>query len=125
MKLSLLSLTTTLLLLASPGDAWRIRLYENINYKGRQVTYSGPGKTGSKCFSNVDPLNNKVTSIKYYAYNSDRSTRCCVTLYDSPGCKTKNQDWKPQRSCHDEAWKDIPGIWDNDISSFKTECRSV
>ncbi|KAL2802674.1 hypothetical protein BJX63DRAFT_437636 [Aspergillus granulosus] len=125
MKFSILTLATTALLLTSTADAWRIRLYENTNYKGRQVTYSGPGKTGSKCFSNINPLNNKVSSIHYYAYNTDRTTRCCLTLYDSPGCKTKKPDWKPQRSCNDEHVKDVPGIWDNDISSFKTECYRV
>ncbi|KAL3456190.1 hypothetical protein BJX64DRAFT_294298 [Aspergillus heterothallicus] len=125
MKISILSIATSVLLLTSTADAWRIRLYENTNYKGRQVTFSGPGKTGSKCFSNIDPLNNKVSSIQYYAYNSDRTTRCCVTLYDSPGCKTKKPDWTPQKSCHDEKWTKIPATWNNDISSFKTTCHAV
>ncbi|KAL4862431.1 hypothetical protein BDV12DRAFT_203078 [Aspergillus spectabilis] len=124
MKLSILSVAASVLLLTSTTDAWRIRLYDGINYKGKQVTYSGPGKTGTRCF-NVDPLNNRVSSIHYYAYNSDKTTRCCVTLYDSPGCKTKNQDWAPQKSCHDEHWRDIPGKWDNDISSFRTNCHAV
>ncbi|KAL4876879.1 hypothetical protein BJY04DRAFT_199177 [Aspergillus karnatakaensis] len=124
MKFSLLFNAASALLLTS-ADAWRIRFYEDNNYKGHEVTWSGPGGTGSKCFNNVDPLNNKISSIHYYAFNTERTTRCCVTLYDSPGCQTKNPDWKPQKSCHDEHWPVIPSTWNNDISSFKTDCRAV
>ncbi|KAL2824209.1 hypothetical protein BDW59DRAFT_162544 [Aspergillus cavernicola] len=124
MKLGIIPIVTSVLLLTSGADAWRVRFYNGVNYKGQQATWSGPGHTGTRCF-NVNPLNNKISSLHYYAYNSDRTTKCCLTLYDSPGCKTKNPDWNPEKTCKDAHVKDIPGGFDNDISSFRTTCYAV
>ncbi|KAH8587890.1 hypothetical protein B0O99DRAFT_640613 [Bisporella sp. PMI_857] len=125
MKLSAISAAALLALV--PGTmAWRVRFYENANYKGEEATWGGPGGTGTKCFASMSPLNNKASSMHWYAYNTERTTRCCITLYDSPNCQTKAADWAPTSTCSDAQVPNFqPFVQQNDVSSFRTTCVPV
>ncbi|WEW57003.1 hypothetical protein PRK78_002462 [Emydomyces testavorans] len=123
MKLPSLLVATTLAI--SPlASAWRVYFYnwENENPDGGYITEGGPGNPGSRCFSNVDPLNNKISSLRYYSDNPEGTTRCCLHLYDSPGC---DNEFKVGPICRDQ-FVNLHNIGiDNDISSYKTECYRI
>ncbi|KAF9887537.1 hypothetical protein FE257_010115 [Aspergillus nanangensis] len=124
LKLPISILTT--ILLAPSALAWRVRLYKDANYEGTQATWSGPGGAGTACFGNVNPINNEISSLKFYAFNTERTSQCCITFYDSPSCQTKSGDWSPIAWCNDVSIANWKGTqYQDDISSFRTDCYSV
>jgi hypothetical protein len=115
--------TLCLLPLFTPAAlAWRIRLYQHAYFQGSEVTYAGPGNPGSACFD-VGDLNNEISSIKLWPQNPEATTWCCVRFYDSPGCVTKSGDWGSWRHCLGEINDLKNSGYNDDISSFKTECE--
>lgn len=122
MQFSTLSVAS-MLLLAPQALGWRIQLFNKPNYEGTEVTYGGPGGTGSACFS-IGTLNNEVQSIHYYYENTDKTTKCTVYLYDSPGCVVKSGDWQPYKISSDYQNPNAKGMyWYQDVSSFSTDCH--
>ncbi|KFY32000.1 hypothetical protein V493_00592 [Pseudogymnoascus sp. VKM F-4281 (FW-2241)] len=80
MKITAL-ITVAALAMAPSASAWRVYFYQLQNGEGPSITNSGPGGTGSRCHPNVDPLNDKISSMRYYSDNAEGTTRCCIDLY--------------------------------------------
>ncbi|KAK9358197.1 hypothetical protein V1504DRAFT_303508 [Lipomyces starkeyi] len=117
MKLSLAIITAAMAFIPF-SDAWRVYFYQLQNEEGPSITNGGPGNPGYRCFPNVDPLNQKISSMRYYSDNTELNTRCCLTLYDSPDCGNPF----PYTFCRD-AFVNFNEInIDNDISSYSTDC---
>ncbi|RLL95681.1 hypothetical protein CFD26_103832 [Aspergillus turcosus] len=115
MKIAALAATLALALVPSVS-AWRVYFYQLKNEQGPSITNAGPGNPGFKCHPNVDPLNQKISSMRYYSDNPEGTTRCCIKFYDSPGCKgdfgyefCRNQFVNFDEIGHD-----------NDVSSYST-----
>ncbi|KAJ8098050.1 hypothetical protein POJ06DRAFT_303497 [Lipomyces tetrasporus] len=120
MKFSVAIAATAIALL--PGtDAWRVYFYQLQNEEGPSITNGGPGHPGHACFSNVDPLNQKISSMRYYSDNPDLNTRCCLTLYDSPGCANAF----PYTFCRNQFVNFNEINLDNDVSSYSTDCYYI
>lgn len=112
------------LALAPSTSAWRIYLYnwENENKEGGYYTESGPGGTGETCFT-IGDINNKVSSIRFYATNSQTNptTKCDVTFYNSLDCKDRMAG---PYGFNFFANADDLGI-NNKITTYKTRCHPV
>ncbi|KAH1470032.1 hypothetical protein KXW65_004461 [Aspergillus fumigatus] len=120
MKIAALAATFALALVPSVS-AWRVYFYQLKEGEGPSITNAGPGNPGFRCHPNVDPLNQKISSMRYYSDNPEGTTRCCLRVYDSPGCKgdfgysfCRNQFLNFANIGHD-----------NDVSSYSTECFKI
>ncbi|KAL2867371.1 uncharacterized protein BJX67DRAFT_381083 [Aspergillus lucknowensis] len=116
-----LSLATSLaaLALSSTTTAWRLDIYQDKDYKGDLNSYSGPGRAGWACHS-VGDLNGetgRISSLKFW--NDAENYRCCLELYDSPGCG--GGQFSGWGGCNDYQYPSLGGINDY-ISSFATSC---
>ncbi|KAH8594903.1 hypothetical protein B0O99DRAFT_623896 [Bisporella sp. PMI_857] len=63
---------------------------------GEIWTWAGEGAAGTKCFGSLGTLNNEAFSMHFYYADSAGTTACCLSLYDSPNCQTKDVDWTPK-----------------------------
>ncbi|KAL2864806.1 uncharacterized protein BJX67DRAFT_383434 [Aspergillus lucknowensis] len=120
MRFLLISTTLGALALSSMAQAWKLDIFEHEHFEGDKNSYSGPGRKGWACHS-VGDLNGetgRISSLKYW--NDAVGSRCCLELYDSPGCGGKKfSGWG---GCHDYNYPDLGEIRD-DISSFATNCK--
>ncbi|KAF7162413.1 hypothetical protein CNMCM6106_009387 [Aspergillus hiratsukae] len=122
MKIAALAAPFALALVPSVS-AWRVYFYqlENEQQGSPFITNGGPGNPGYKCHSNVDPLNQKISSMRYYSDNPEGTTRCCIRLYDSPGC----EGYFGFEFCRNQ-FLNLDDIGhDNDVSSYSTNCRRI
>ncbi|GES62226.1 hypothetical protein ATEIFO6365_0005020300 [Aspergillus terreus] len=108
------------LALAPSVSAWRVYFYQLQNEQGPYITNSGPGGTGSRCHS-VGDLNQKISSMRYYSDNAEGTTRCCIQLFDSPGC----ENFLGQSFCRNQFVNFDDIGMDNDVSSYKTICNPL
>ncbi|KAJ8096631.1 hypothetical protein POJ06DRAFT_286894 [Lipomyces tetrasporus] len=116
MKFSL-PIAAAVIALVPVTEAWRVYFYQLQNEEGPFITDGGPGNPGHRCFSNVDPLNQKISSMRYYSDNDQLNTRCCLTLYDSPGCENSRFSF-----CRNQFVNFNEVGFDNDVSSYSTDC---
>jgi hypothetical protein len=119
MKIAALAATFALALVPSVS-AWRVYFYQLQEEEGPSITNAGPGNPGFACHS-VGDLNQKISSMRYYSDNPQGTTRCCIKLYDSPGC---GGDFG-YSFCRNQFLnlKDIGH--DNDVSSYSTDCYRI
>ncbi|EAW24561.1 uncharacterized protein NFIA_041390 [Aspergillus fischeri NRRL 181] len=101
MKIAALAATFALAVVPSVS-AWRVYFYQLKEEEGPSITNAGPGNPGFRCHPNVDPLNQKISSM-------------------SPGCKgdfgysfCRNQFVNFDDIGHD-----------NDVSSYSTDCFRI
>ncbi|KAJ0418105.1 hypothetical protein BJY00DRAFT_315320 [Aspergillus carlsbadensis] len=121
MKLTLI-LATTLLALTPTASAWRVRFYENSNYGGREHTRAGNGNPGTRCHGAPNPINNKVSSFKFWPKNTAGDTSCCLELYNGLNCDPATRLNNPT-SCHHTERSNLAGTNLQDrISSYRTTC---
>ncbi|PKS05930.1 hypothetical protein jhhlp_007763 [Lomentospora prolificans] len=113
--------------MAPAASAWRLYIYnwEDQNKAGGYYTNSGPGNPGRACHSVSSALNNKGSSIEYYAGNrqSNPTTRCGLKLYDGAGCTgASTSEYR-----YDVKMNLAPLLegWNNRVSSFSTNCYLV
>ncbi|KAK4126766.1 hypothetical protein N657DRAFT_175478 [Parathielavia appendiculata] len=122
MKLTTIA-AAAVIALAGNASAWRVYLHSFTDFRGLTYTKAGPGGTGSKCHNLPEEYRYTANSITYYAYNSQTnpSSRCKITLYDTPDCDTVIKG--PSYSV--DTKKALPEDWRNRVYAFKTECWAV
>ncbi|KAH8588725.1 hypothetical protein B0O99DRAFT_746555 [Bisporella sp. PMI_857] len=115
-----------LLALVPQAMAWRVFFYQHKNYNqdeaGGVYTWAGEGRPGTNCFG-LGTLNNEISSMHFYYADAAGNNGCCLTLYDSPNCETKDDDWTPKVWCSDTNIPNFAGhVYQDDVSSFRTTC---
>lgn len=120
MQIAALAATFALALVPSVS-AWRVYFYQLKEGEGPSITNAGPGNPGFRCHPNIDPLNQKISSMRYYSDNPEGTTRCCLRVYDSPGCKG---DFG-YSFCRNQFLNFADIGHDNDVSSYSTECFKI
>jgi hypothetical protein len=122
MKITAL-ITVAALAMAPTTSAWRVYFYQLQNGEGPSITNSGPGGTGSHCFPTVDPLNDKISSMRYYSDNAEGTTRCCIDLYRSTNCRSLIGS--TSGTCRNRFINFNEIDEDNVVSSYKTTCYAI
>ncbi|KAL2847406.1 hypothetical protein BJX68DRAFT_268274 [Aspergillus pseudodeflectus] len=124
MKLNL-ALVTAIVALAPAASAWRVRFYEDKDFKGRQHTRAGPGNPGSACQGAPNPINNEISSFKFWPENAEGTSSCCLQLFNSLDCEPSSLLSYPL-NCKYSEYSDLQYTPLQDkISSYRTVCRRI
>jgi hypothetical protein len=125
MKLNLALITAIAAALAPTASAWRVRFYADRNYNGDEHTKAGPGNPGSACQGAPNPVNNRISSFKFWPKNSEGTTSCCLYLYNALDCEPSSI-LALAGNCNYIAEPDLAGTELQDrISSYRTICRRI
>ncbi|KFY10441.1 hypothetical protein V492_05016 [Pseudogymnoascus sp. VKM F-4246] len=116
-------ITVAALAMAPSASAWRVYFYQLQNGEGPSITNSGPGGTGSRCHPTVDPLNDKISSMRYYSDNAEGTTRCCIDLYRGTNCRSLIGS--TSGTCRNRFVNFDEIDEDNVVSSYKTTCYAI